>query len=373
MGDLMSGDRHRAIPADLMRQRLCLPTGRLRVAIDTDAKNEIDDQYALAWALLSDDQLEIEGMYAAPYSRRYHREPLLEAYEQVKRSQIGPVADGMDVSSGGGTYHDWARRLLDLGRSPAEIQFVTPGEGTELSYLEILKIYDLLERDSIGKVFRGSDGFLSSLDTPHRSEAVDHLIERALADDERPLYLVALGALTNVASAIVIEPRIVERIVVVWTAGYPSFSPLSNRPAMNLVQDLVASQFLFDCGVPLVYLPGYYIGAQLSLSLLEAEEWVQGRGRIGDYLHYLYLNNPLDAMRGFTEHMGRTWIAWDLICIAWLLNPEWVPSMLTPAPILDDDMCWRRDDARHLMREATSVNRDAIFGDLFRKLEQTPT
>ncbi len=369
---MMSERAPGSIPSDLIRQRLSLPTGQLRVVVDTDAKNEIDDQYALTWALLSEDQLEIEGMYAAPYSRAYHREPLLKAYEQVKRNQIGQVIDGADVSSGGGTYHDWARRLIDLGRDPAEIEFVTPGEGTELSYHEILRIYDLLELESAGRVFRGSEGFLSALDAPLPSEAVDHLIERSLAEDERPLYVIALGALTNVASAILIEPKIIDRIIVVWTAGYPSFSPLSNRPAMNLVQDLVASQFLFDCGVPLVYLPGYYIGAQLSLSLLEADELVKGRGKIGDYLHYLYLNNPLDRMRGFTDHVGRTWIAWDLICVAWLLNPDWVPTMLTNSPILDDDMYWRHDDTRHLMREATSVNRDAIFGDFFRKLERAP-
>ena len=352
-----------------MRQRLSLPKGNLRVVIDSDAKNEIDDQYALAWALLSQDRLEIEGMYAAPYSRLFHREPLLKAYEQILTNNIGPVTDGENVSWGG-SYHDWARRLLEEGTDPATIQFVSPGEGTELSYLEIHKIYELLDQNGSGKVFRGSMGFLPSLNEPFHSEAVDHLIDRAMADDERPLYVVALAALTNVASAILIEPKIIERIVVVWTAAYPSFSNLSNRPSMNLIQDLVASRFLFDCGVPHVYLPGYYIGVQLSLSLPDVERWVQGRGKIGDYLHYLYTNNPVYAQRGITEHFGRTWIAWDLINIAWLLNPEWVPSEIVPSPRLDEQMYWRRENGRYPMREAIGINRDAIFRDLFQKLEK---
>ena len=100
-----------------MRQMLALPTGKLRVVIDTDAKNEVDDQFALTWALLSQDQLEIEGMYAAPYSRLYHQEPLLRAYEQVLNGRLGQVTDGENVSWGG-SYHDWARRLIQKGCTP---------------------------------------------------------------------------------------------------------------------------------------------------------------------------------------------------------------------------------------------------------------
>lgn len=360
------------LPEERMRQRLALPSGRLRVVIDTDAKNEIDDQYALAWALLSQDQLEIEGIYAAPYSRLFHREPLLKAYNQILNDTIGPVTDGENVSWGG-SYHDWARRLLEQSVDPTTIHFVSPGEGTELSYGEIFKLYDLLNLNPSGKVFRGSMDFLSSLEEPVHSEAVDHLIERAMAADERPLYVVALAALTNIASAILIEPKIIERIVVVWTAAYPTFSPLSNRPSMNLIQDLTASRFLFDCGVPHVYLPGYYIGVQLSLSLPDAERWVKGRGKIGEYLYYLYTHNPIYAQRGITEHFGRTWIAWDLINFAWLLNPDWVPSELVQAPILDERMYWRQGNGRHLMREAVGINRDAIFRDFFKKLERAPS
>lgn len=361
-----------------MEQMLALPAKgqKLRVVIDTDAKNEIDDQFALAWALMSQDQLEIEGMYAAPFSRDFHEKPLRKAYEQIKANSLGTVMDGENISWGG-SYHDWVRRLLADGRDPTAIKFVTPGEGTELSYHEILKIYDLLNEDASGKVFRGSMGFLDSLDEPLHSPAVDHLIERAMAhdDQDRPLYVVALAALTNIASAILIEPRIIERIVVVWTAAYPTFSSLPNRPSMNLVQDFIASQFLFDCGVPHVYLPGFYIGVQLSLSLPDTERWIKGRGKIGDYLHHLYTHNPVYEQRGIYEHVGRTWIAWDLINIAWLLNPEWVPSQIYSSPRLDEQMVWRRDGEdkdRHMMREAVGINRDAIFRDLFEKLNKAP-
>jgi inosine-uridine nucleoside N-ribohydrolase len=182
----------------------------------------------------------------------------------------------------------------------------------------------------------------------------------------------AIGALTNIASAILLEPRIIGRIVVVWTSSYPSWSPFSNRPSLNLVQDVPASRLLLDCGVPLVYLPGFYIGAQLTISLPEMEHWVKGRGRIGAYLYHLYTHNPIHLQRGITDQTDRTWVIWDLICFAWLLDADWVPSRLVPSPTLDAELHWQHPVDRHMIREAIGVDRDAIFRDFFRKLGSAP-
>ncbi len=345
-----------------------LPLGKMRLIIDTDTKNEIDDQWAIAWALMSQDRFDVEGTLAAPFSFQHHRAPLLAAYDALQN----------DGRSGGenityvGSYHDWAKRLLKVGTDPYQLPFPAPDEGMELSYQEILKIYDLLDENSEGKVFRGSPGYLKSVAEPYQSEAVDFLIERAMADDERPLYIAAIGAVTNIACALLIEPKIIDRIVVLWTSAYPSFSNQCNITSLNLMQDLPASKLIFNSGVPHVYLPGFYIGEQLKISLPDMERWVKGQGKIGDYLHYLYMNNPIHHQRGITDHFARTWIMWDLINIAWLLNPEWVPSEIVPSPMLDDGMYWQQENGRHLMREAVGINRDAIFRDFFKKLESAP-
>ena len=63
---------------------------------------------------------------------------------------------------------------------------------------------------------------------------------------------------------------------------------------------------------------------------------------------------------------------WDLINIAWLLNPDWVPSEIFSSPAVDDEMYWVQKDGRHQLREAVGINRDAIFRDFFKKLEQAP-
>ena len=355
-----------------MADRLALPAKgeRLRVVIDTDAHNEIDDQFALAWALLSQDRLEIEGVYAAPYSFAHHQQPLLDAYEEIKRGGAGEHEEVTIV----GSYHQWAQNLIAAGTDPYAVHFAKTDEGMDLSYQEILKVFELMGEDPTGKVFRGSAHYLPGLEGNYRSEAIEHLIERALAHDEddRPLYVVGIGAATNIAAAILTEPKIIEKIVVLWTSAFPSFSNQCNRLSLNFMQDLDASRLLFDCGVPHLYLPGFYIGAQLTVSLPEMERWVKGGGKIGDYLHHLYTNNPIHHQRGITEQFGRTWVVWDLINIAWLLDPDWVPSEIVPSPAVDDEMYWVHQAGRHMMREAVGINRDAIFRDFFRKLEKAP-
>jgi inosine-uridine nucleoside N-ribohydrolase len=350
-----------------MRRKLEPPAGPVRLIIDTDTHNEIDDQYAIAWALLSQDQLKIEGMLAEPYSHRHHREPLTTAYDLLKAN---PNADLSDFLR---RYQRSAANMIANGINPSDLHFVDPDEGMELSYREILKVYDLLDENPAGKVYRGSQDYLTSLDEPIRSPAVEFLIDRALSDEEGLLYIAAIGCATNIASAILLAPEIIDRIVVLWTSSYPSaVTYLSNIVSLNLMQDRVASQLLFDCGVPHVYLPGFYMGEQLRLSLPDMERWVRGKGKIGDYLFHLYTHNPIYPMQGINDHFGRTWVIWDLIDIAWLLNPEWVPSRITQAPVLTDDLYYRHDSNRHRMREAYAIDRDAIFRDFFTKLETAP-
>ena len=351
------------------------PSESVRCVIDTDTRNEIDDQYALAWAFLSRDKLTIEAIYAAPYS---FQERVAEQRSADRVRQRGTPATAMDAAL-------LARHrglLLQLDEAGIDVQddrqmdpqdtvLVSPGHGMELSYQEILVVCDKLGIEFADRVLRGSDRYLGSVDSPVESVAVEHLIALAkTASADEPLHVVAIGAATNVSSALLLAPEIIGNIVVSWTAGYPTTVMGVVQPSFNMQQDVPASQLLFDSGVPLVYLPGFHVGAQLSLSLPEVEAWVRGRGAIGDYLHWLYINNPNYPRRGFTDHFARSWIMWDLINFAWLINPAWVPTFMTDAPYLSDDCRWYRDEkARHPMREALDINRDAIYRDFFGKLE----
>ena len=359
-------DRFPPLPEAKMRRLLDLPAGKVRMLMDTDTANEIDDQFALTWALLSPERIEIEGVVAEPFSFEHHQPELLEADRLLQSGASLETKQEKLLVAG---YRSWIEDLRSQGRKPEDLVFVSPPEGMESSYHEILRVFEKIGADPGNLVKRGSPTYLEAPDQPIPSDAVDLIIERAKANDDRPLYIVAIGCVTNIASALLLAPEIRDNIVVVWTSAFPSHCRQSNAPSLNLVQDPIASQLIFDSGVAHVYLPGYHIGAQLSLSLPEVETFVRGRGAIGDYLHHLYVNNPLYEQRGIADISWRTWVIWDVINVAWLLNPEWVPSDLVPSPILGDDFYWRYAENRHLMREAYGINRDKIFRDLYMKLD----
>ena len=290
-------------------ERLSPPAGMVRMVLDTDTYNEIDDQFAVVHALLSPEKLEVEALYAAPFHNAR--------------------------SSG-------------------------PEDGMEKSYEEILRLLDRMGIPSGGFVYRGSRAYLEGPASPQPSEAASDLLRRAMDGQGEPLYVVAIGAITNVASAILMEPAIIERIVVVWLGGQPQHWPSADQ--FNLSQDAHAARVIFDSGVPLIHVPCHGVASHLLTTLVELEAHVQGRGAIGDYLTGIFREYH-------EEHYAWAKEIWDVSTIAWLLNADWVPSVIVPSSILTQELTWRVDPSRHVMREAICVARNPVFADLFRKIE----
>ncbi|WP_336786129.1 nucleoside hydrolase [Paenibacillus sp. MMO-177] len=291
-------------------QRLAPPPGKVHIVLDTDTFNEIDDQFAVAYSLLSNEKMEVEALYAAPFFN--------------------------ELSS-------------------------SPGDGMTKSYNEILKIRKLLKREDV-PAFRGSEQYLSGAELPVESDAAHDLIKRAMqreADD--PLYVVAIGAITNVASAILIEPDIIEKIVVVWLGGHTL--EWGDTREFNLFQDLHASRVIMDSGVPLVLIPCMGVASNLRTTLSEIRDYVQPEGELGQYLYETYRDCTND-------HFAYSRVIWDISTIAWLNNPDWAPSQLHSSPRLSDDFRWSIDPSRHLIRYVRYIDRDAVFKDLFLKIKQ---
>ena len=292
----------------LRLQRLQPPEGKLRMVLDTDTYNEIDDQFAVVHALLSPERLDMEAIYAAPFHN--------------------------DRSSG-------------------------PADGMEKSYQEIVRLLDILGIEPEDRVFRGSTAYLENAVTPRESDAVADLVERATRGDESPLYVVAIGAITNVASAILARPEIIERIVVVWLGGHAL--DWRDTREFNLMQDVPAARVVFDCGVPLVHIPCNGVTTHLHTTVPELEAHVAGRSAIGDYL--------VELFKAYNEdHYAWSKVIWDIAAIAWLVNPAWVPADLVHSPVVTSRLTWSVDRSRHFIRSAYRLDRDAIFRDLFTKL-----
>jgi purine nucleosidase len=368
------------------------PAGtRPAVVIDTDAANEIDDPFAIAWALLAPERLRVEACLATPFSFEHRRRDVLRARHARDRPGQASPEDLELLALHEQKLAFWERR----GWDPETLMLpslCSPEEGMLRSLAEIERVYRLLGLPAAGRAWAGSTRYLGGpaggelggkpSPEPECSPATDCLIQlasrSAATGGDEPLYVLAIGCLTNVANALLLEPELVRHLVVVWTAGYPSHAPHVNR-AFNLEQDLRATQVVFDSGVPLVYLPGYHVGAQLRLSLPEMERHVRGAGAIGAHLHDLYTDNPLWPLLGIEsahEHPAYSWVIWDLINVAWMLDPTWVPTTLVRTPRIGADLRWQTGGAsgeeRPWMREAHAVQRDAIFSDFFERLGRAP-
>ncbi|WP_299091476.1 nucleoside hydrolase [uncultured Metabacillus sp.] len=134
-----------------------------------------------------------------------------------------------------------------------------------------------------GFVYKGSTYYLSDLNQPQINEATLDLVKRAMeADEDDPLFVLAIGAITNMPSAILIEPKIIEKIVVVWLSGNALHLP--DIAEFNLKQDVLAARLIFDCGVPFVQIPYMGVTSHLHTTLLEINQYVRGQGRIGNFL-----------------------------------------------------------------------------------------
>ena len=62
------------------------PSGRVRMVLDTDTYNEIDDQFALVYTLLSPDRLDLAAIYAAPFHNNRSSGPedgMQRSYEEI--------------------------------------------------------------------------------------------------------------------------------------------------------------------------------------------------------------------------------------------------------------------------------------------------
>jgi purine nucleosidase len=293
--------------AELLR-RLNPPTGPVSMVLDTDTYNEIDDQYAVVYALRSPAKLAVEAIYAAPFHNQ---------------------------------------------------RSASPGDGMQKSFEEIQRVLGRIEIETAPLALKGSDRYLPDATTPVESEAARDLVERAHRQRDGLLYVVPIGAITNVASAILLDPSIVDKLVVVWLGG--NSIGYHTAREFNLMQDFHASRLIFDCGVPLVHVPCIGVTEMLRTTRAELGVYVKGRGPIGDYLYDIYCDYVPDKP-------GQSKVIWDMAPIAWLLNPDSVATDVVPSPVLNAELTWSVDSRRHPIRTATHVDRDWIFADFFRCL-----
>jgi len=240
-------------------------SGRMRIIIDTDAFCERDDQHAIAYALLSPEFFEIEGFTA--------------------------------VHNGPGTVED-----------------------------NVLEIYNIMALAGIGgiPVVKGADGPLPGPGRPVDSEAARFIIERSKDQDKGELVVLGIGPATNLASAILLDPSIKQRVTFAWLGG--ADWPHGRGGEHNSILDIEAQRVLFSSGVKLKYIPtGNNVMFQTKYHSAKA---LRGVSPLGDYLHLLMMTNKWSMNEPFN-------IA-DLTAVGVLAHPEYCNWLKSPAPAIDE-------------------------------------
>ena len=279
------------------------------VIFDTDANNEVDDQYALAYLLFSGDHFAVEGVTVNATS-----DP-----------------DGYDTFSPVSDHYDEAKRVMQLCGVWGEIPLYT---GAQKGFNEIKEDLDNPE----------FDGY----------EAVNFIIEQAMRERDRKLVLLPVGKLTNIALALKKEPRIAERVHIVWLeSNYPE------PGEHNQDWDIPAMNYILDVDVPFDMVTVRYGDPSGTSAVMVAKDPVLRRmpgigprvsepvtGRHGgefftwgDYAVELYVK--------YQNHMwgdppGRA--LFDMAAVAILKNPDWAEHYVHPAPTFQNGQWVERPD-----------------------------
>ncbi len=283
-----------------------------RVIINTDAKNEADDQYAIVHGLLS-PTLDVRGLIAAHFGT-----------ERTRRS---------------------------MAESRAEIDH----------------LLDLMGRSGEVAVADGSPTAIVDEATPAPSPGADLIIaESKLASAEDPLFVAFLGPLTDMASAILLDPEIVDRdVVVVWIGGmgygvdwsYPGIE-------FNLRNDIPAANVVFDSGITIWQVPAS-VYTMVSVGYAELEEKIRDTSPLADYLidqlvewNATHHPEPIES-----RSLG------DSPAISLILNPRGGVFRTIPAPRFSVEGSYLPGSG-HPVRVLETVDVRYLLEDMFAKIRK---
>jgi inosine-uridine nucleoside N-ribohydrolase len=279
-----------------------------KMILDTDVYNEIDDLYALAYAMLSPDKVDLLAITAAPFLN---------------------------------------------GRS------TSAADGMEQSYNEAFRVRGLVDADSKIPIYRGSTAFMTREKTPVESEAAEAII-RLVRESDETVYIVAIGAITNVASALLMAPDIAEKAVLIWLGGHALH--WKDNKEFNLYQDVPSAQVVFDSKIPLVQIPCNGVCSFFHTTIPELSYYLEGKNPLCDYL--------MDETRKYNKKNTPCWskVIWDVTAVAALVRPDTLDMVEIPRPIVTDNSNYATDWARPHYLYVRHINRDKLYDDLFKKL-----
>jgi inosine-uridine nucleoside N-ribohydrolase len=287
-------------------------SSRRRIIIDTDAKNEADDQFAIVHALLS-PSLEVRGLIAAHFG--------------VSRSD----------------------RSMEESREEIDL---------------LLQLMGLEQQVTVAN---GAPSGIPDQQTPRDSAGAQLIIaESKLASTEEPLFVAFLGSLTDMASAILLDPSIVDReVVVVWIGGV-GYGGVETYPGVefNLRNDIAAANVVYDSGITVWQVPSN-VYSQVSVSYTELEEKIGGTSKLADYL----INQTVEWNRTYWPEPIESRSLGDSPAISLLLYPRGGNFRVVPAPRFGQEGHYLPGSG-HPIRVVESVDVRFLLEDMFAKIRK---
>ena len=286
-----------------------IPEGKMvRLIVNTDAKNEADDQYAIVHALLS-PKFDNRGIIAAHFGNE---------------------------------------------KSPHSM---------EDSYDEVLKMLDLMDfpRDL---AYKGADRRLPDEKTPVESQGARLIIEEAMKESDMPLYVIFLGPLTDMASAYLMEPRIAGRLTCIWIGGgkYPE-----GGYEYNLNNDIRSARVVMNSDMPVWQIPRN-VYSQVIVSLAELEYKVRPCGELGRYLFDQLEEHGHTSFARATTRTGEYWCLGDSPAVGVLLFAHMFDYDWVQAPLITDNMTYAKNSQNRPIRVYNRVDHRFILEDFYAKL-----
>ncbi|SFM48462.1 Inosine-uridine preferring nucleoside hydrolase [Gracilibacillus orientalis] len=279
-----------------------------RVIINTDAKNEVDDQFAIVHTILS-PSFELHGIIPAHFGDQKSKTSLQDSYD------------------------------------------------------ETMLLLSLMGMENKFRVENGAESAMPDEETPIDSSGARLIIEEAMKEDSRPLCIAFLGPLTDMASALLIEPRIAEKdIKVIWIGGrdWPS-----GGREYNLSNDIYAANVIFKSNLEVWQIPRN-VYRMMPVGYAELIEKVYPHGKIGKYLieQVISFNNQSVSRPSEYRILG------DSPAIGVILFADCGKWRWKPAPVFDQNMNYVHSGKYRPIKVYESIDSRFILEDFFAKLRQ---
>jgi purine nucleosidase len=284
------------------------PEKKARVIINTDAKNEADDQYAIVHALLTPS---------------FELHALIPAHFGTKKS---------------------ATSMQD-------------------SFDEVMRLLRLMRLDGRVTVAAGAADAMPDEGTPMPSAGAELIVREAMRDDPRPLHVAFLGPLTDMAAALLMEPRIAQRnLRVVWIGGGPW--PVGGRE-YNLSNDIHSANVVMRSRLELwqIPMPVYRL---MAVSYAELYERVYGKGELGQYLVEQLIDWNARMVAGPIEHRSLG----DSPAIGAIMYPDCGRWDWRPAPEFNALMNYVHTGRNRPIKVYDSCDARFVLEDMFAKMSR---